>query len=160
LRRALKSLSEVVSAANHYEAAVAYHRVGVNDLAEEHLTEALRLEPALAAAHDLRARIWRDWGFPEVALTNAHRAVFYSAGEAASSNTLGTVLLALGQPREALMAFERSIESDPRAFYAQDNARSLRAKQDQGRRLLPSRRLPNIVTSAMPCSPSRLGLRD
>jgi Flp pilus assembly protein TadD len=74
-----------------------------------------------AAAHDGLARIWRDWGFPHLALGDAHRAVFYAPSSAAAHNTMGTIFQALGQHTLARKAYERATTLEPRAVYALSN---------------------------------------
>ena len=131
LRSALLKLGLAETCANHYEVAVAFYQRGVEDLAEEHLSRALELDDTLAQAHDLRARIWRDWGFLPQALLYAHRAVFHASEDPTAQNTLGTILVAAGQFDQARIVFERALALDPSAPYAQANACALaRTKQE------------------------------
>jgi Flp pilus assembly protein TadD len=71
--------------------------------------------------YDLRARIWRDWGFAALALGDAHRAVHHAPNAAGPLNTLGTVLQALGRHDEARRAYEQAVDLDPSAAYALNN---------------------------------------
>ena len=65
--------------------------------------------------------MWRDGGFFGRALSDAHRAVYYSPASAAAHNTLGTVFQALGRRSEARQQYERAVALDPTAAYALNN---------------------------------------
>jgi tetratricopeptide (TPR) repeat protein len=121
LAKALLLLEAAPSAARHRDVADAYLRLGVSDQAHEHLSAAVKLEPHDAASWDRMARIWRDWGFPHLGLSDAHRAVFYAPASPAAHNTLGTVLHALGRNDDARTQFERALQLDPTAAYALNN---------------------------------------
>jgi tetratricopeptide (TPR) repeat protein len=69
----------------------------------------------------MRARIWRDWGFPQRGMGDAARAVYYAPQSAAAHNTWGTVLAASGRPLEARTEFERARALDPDAPYVLSN---------------------------------------
>ena len=98
-----------------------YLAAGVLDTAYDHFQAALRLDPRDAAANDAIARIWRDWNFPASALPYAYRAAFWSPESASVQNTLGTVLLKLGQIDAARSRFERARTLDPTAVYPLNN---------------------------------------
>jgi Tfp pilus assembly protein PilF len=121
LKERLGDLAGAPTPANHVRVAEAYRAAGVLDVADDHLVEALRLNPEDASASDLRARIWRDWGFPGLALPHAYRAAYFAPRSAAARNTLGLVLTAGGQLAAARDAFEHAIRLDPRAAYAWNN---------------------------------------
>jgi len=72
-------------------------------------------------AYDARARIWRDWGFPQLGMPDADRAIYYAPRSAAAQNTQGTLLAALGRFDEAQRAFEKAIALDPEASFARTN---------------------------------------
>jgi len=114
-------LAMVPTADSHRLLAEAYARRGVLDAAYEHFTQALALQPRDAAALEGRARVWRDWGLPQLGLNDAHRAVYYAPRSASPENTLGTLLLNLGQTVQARLAFERALAQDPSADYARGN---------------------------------------
>jgi hypothetical protein len=57
-------------------AAEEYRRAGIFDKALNYLTRALALNQRDAVTLDLIARLWRDSGLPQVAIGDAHRAVF------------------------------------------------------------------------------------
>ena len=78
--------------------AAAYRKAGVLDYAYRHFQRAAVLEPCDAVSYDGMARLWRDWGMPDLALSEAHRALHCNAKSAEIYNTLGTILEALGQP--------------------------------------------------------------
>jgi tetratricopeptide (TPR) repeat protein len=98
-----------------------YRRLGVIDVAFRYYNDALRADPTDAAAYDGLARIWRDWGLPGLGLGDASRAVYYARSSGTSYNTLGTVMQALGNRREARVAYEHALRSDPHASYALTN---------------------------------------
>jgi tetratricopeptide (TPR) repeat protein len=105
----------------HRHVALEYRRLGVLDMAHDHFAAALRLDPDDAAAHDGLARIWRDWGFPELGLADARRAVQIAPLSAAAANTLGTLLESAGQMRQARKWYTRAASLDPGAYYALNN---------------------------------------
>jgi tetratricopeptide (TPR) repeat protein len=114
-------LEAAPTAENHRLVAEAYARAGVADTAYDHFSEALRLNPRDAASLDGRARIWRDWGFPERGLGEAYRAIGFAPDAAAPRNTLGILLISLGQPAAARLAFERALTREPGAAYLLNN---------------------------------------
>lgn len=117
----LKALTLEPTAANHRAVAAAYVRHGVLDLAHEHFSAAVALEPTDGASWDGMARIWRDWGFPHLALPDAYRAVYFVPDSAAAHNTLGTVLQAMGRTIAARAQFEQALALDVTAAYALSN---------------------------------------
>ncbi len=122
------------TAFNYRLVADAYVSRGVLDAAYDHFTAALKVSPRDSAAFAGRARVWRDWGAPQLGLADAHRAIFHAPDSAPAHNTLGTILLKLGLPREATVAFERTMALDARAGYALNNlcyVRLLEGKHQQ-----------------------------
>jgi tetratricopeptide (TPR) repeat protein len=117
--RALVALEP--SAAHHRRVAVAYARLGVNDSAYNEFKAALRLDPRDASAFDGLARVWRDWGFPHLGLSDAYHALFYAPDSAGAHNTLGTLLLDMRQTDAARAEFERALALDPTAGFALNN---------------------------------------
>ena len=122
------ALAEALAALSHGETpdrlravALEYQRLRVFDQAEEFASKAITLAPKDAALYDLRARIRRDSGVPEVALGDAHRAAYMAPSSAAASNTLGTVHFALGQQPEAVAAFKKALALQPSAAWASTN---------------------------------------
>ena len=108
-----------------FESADAVLRLGVRDLAFDHYSDALTLEPRNAAAFDGRARVWRDWGFVGLALADAHRARYYQPASATVRNTLGTILELRGLCREALAEYREALRLKPDAAWAQQNVTRL-----------------------------------
>lgn len=121
LQHALAALEAQPSSGRVLDVAIAYLREGVPDRAYDHLAAGLRHDKTNAALHDTLARVWRDWGFPDRALSSAHAAVYYAPHSAEARNTLGTVLWALGQRNEAGRAFAASTELNPEAAYGWQN---------------------------------------
>jgi tetratricopeptide (TPR) repeat protein len=121
LRAALAELAKGRTADRHNAVAAAYIRLGIRDLAFDHLTAATAIAPLDGAAYDGLARLWRDWGFPALGLADAHRAVYYLPRSAAARHTLGTVFQALGFYAEARGAYEAALTLDPRAPWTLNN---------------------------------------
>ena len=118
---ALAGVSAQPTAISHRAVAARYVRLGVLDQAHEHFSAAVALDPTDAASWDGLARIWRDWGFPHLALSDAYRAVYYAPDSPTVHNTLGTVLQALGKWPAARAQFERALALDVTAAYALSN---------------------------------------
>ena len=106
---------------NYLRVALEYKRLGILDTCADHLTRALEIAPQFAPAHEELARVWRDWGFPQLGLASAHRAIYYAPHSASAQNTLGTLLAALGQIDEAEHAFRHALSIDPNAAWAYNN---------------------------------------
>jgi tetratricopeptide (TPR) repeat protein len=101
--------------------AAEYRRLGILDVAYAHLTKAVGLDDRNAAAHEGLARIWRDWGFPQLGLADAEKAVRLAPASPSAANTLGTLLAAAGKLDAARRWYERSLTLDPGAPYALNN---------------------------------------
>lgn len=121
LSAALLRLTLRPSAAAHRAVAREYVRVGILDVAHEHLSAAVAIDPRDAAGWDGLARIWRDWGFAHLALPDAYRALYFAPDSPVSHNTLGTVFQALGRRLDARAQFEKALELDVTAAYALTN---------------------------------------
>ena len=121
LSSARLKLAIMPTAENQRLVAAAYLRLGVFDAAYDHYKAALRLKPKDAGSFDGLARVWRDWGLPELGLGDAYRAIFYAPSSATVHNTLGTILQRLGQIPAARSAFEAALRRDPQASYALNN---------------------------------------
>jgi Flp pilus assembly protein TadD len=132
LTSALLRLQIEPSAAHEREAGEAYRMAGVLDLAHQHLTRAVELDPSDARAFDDLARIWRDWGFPNLAFGDMSRALFYAPGSAEVHNTLGTLFQALGRRAEARAAYHQALAIDPAASYALNNLCYLSLTEGKG----------------------------
>jgi protein O-GlcNAc transferase len=109
------------SARSHHLLADAYRQAGVTDYAYKHWRLALRLDECDSRAWEGLARLWRDWGSPELALSDAHRAVYCKPYSASAYNTLGTILEALGQRQQARQSFEFALRLDAQAGFALNN---------------------------------------
>lgn len=121
LKAALAALAGAPTLDHFLEVAQAYQRLGVRDRAYDHMQQAVALDPNSAAANDGLARLWRDWGLPQLGLANAHRAVYAAPRSATSRHTLGTLLYALGLRQDAEKAFREATALDPHAWYAWHN---------------------------------------
>jgi tetratricopeptide (TPR) repeat protein len=121
LGAALLALNLAPSPQRHRAVAKEYRRLGIMDAAFDHLTAATRLDPRDAAAYDARARIWRDWGFPELGMADSARAVFFAPRSAAAHNTRGTLLAAAGLEAAARREFQAALSLDPNAGFARAN---------------------------------------
>ena len=121
LSQALLLLASKQGADSHRRVAGEYSRLGILDMAHEHYTEAARLDPRDAGSFDALARIWRDWGMPQIGLADAYRAVRLAPESAAAANTLGTLMQSTGQLRLARQWYARAVALDPTAAYAINN---------------------------------------
>ncbi len=118
---ALKRQSAAPTVRHEVELAHAYRDAGILDQAYDHYEAAVRRDRREAAAWDGLARIWRDWGYPDLGLGDAHRAVWADPGSPIVHNTLGTILQRLGMNQDARDQFARAAAIDPRAAYAHYN---------------------------------------
>jgi Flp pilus assembly protein TadD len=132
LASALLKLKMLPTAANHRDVASAYITAGITDFAYRHYQQALRIQPCDSSALEGLARLWRQWGTPELALSEAHRAVHCRPNSASAYNTLGTVLVALGQLEPAKAAFETARRIDQGAAFALNNLCYIALQQGDG----------------------------
>lgn len=114
-------LRSAPSAERHLVIAERYRDLGVLDAAYRHYNAALALNPRDGAAYEGLARVWRDWGLPQLAIGDAHRATFYAPQSASARNTYGTIMQALGRFADARAAYEQASSIDPNAAYALNN---------------------------------------
>ena len=121
LAAALTHLRVEPSAEAYVEVGELYRSHGVLDSAHKHFNAAIKLDPRSAAAYEGLARTWRDWRLPELALSDVSRARFYAPASASVQNTLGTILQALGRPKDARQAYERAVALESHASYAMSN---------------------------------------
>jgi type IV pilus assembly protein PilF len=109
------------TAENHLRVAHEYQRLGILDTAYTYTNRALLANPQFAEAHEVMARIWRDWGLPGVGMGPAYRAIYFDPASASAQNTLGMLLDALDQPAGARRAFARAVAFDAKAGWALNN---------------------------------------
>ena len=124
LAAALSRSSASQTVQSELDLAHAYYSIGILDKASDLYESVARREPRQAAAWDGLARVWRDWGYPQLGLGDAHRAVWADPRSAVARNTLGTILQLLGKSREAKEQFARATLLDPAAAYAQYQPRA------------------------------------
>lgn len=121
LASALQRLKSRENAANHLGVAAEYRRLRILDQAFDHATLALERDDRLAAAYEQRAQIWRQWGFPQLGLTDAYKALFMAPQSPSAHNTLGTLLQSVGELDAARRQYLRVLDLDPDAAYAWSN---------------------------------------
>jgi Tfp pilus assembly protein PilF len=121
LRERLATVQEAPSAAAHVEVALEYRRLGILDAAFSHLSVAIRLDPKDGSAYDLRARLWRAWGLPQLGVPDARKAVALAPRSASAWNTLGLMLEESGSADRGVAAYLRAIALDDQASYAWSN---------------------------------------
>lgn len=121
LRSALASLAVRDTVDGHRRAAAEYWQAKVFDQADQHLTRAIALRPRDPDLFEERARLWRDAGQLDRALSDAHQAAYLAPERAETQNTLGTVLYALGSVDAARNRFARAAALKPGAAYVQNN---------------------------------------
>lgn len=117
----LRLLALAPTADLHRRVGERYRQRGVLDAALRHFNRALAIDPRHAAAYEGLARVWRDWGLPQLGLADAHRATFYAPHSASAHNTYGTLMQALGRYHQAKLAYELASWIDPQAAYAVNN---------------------------------------
>lgn len=117
----LLRLQAAPTAEQHRAIADRYRELGVLDAAYRHYNTALALNPRDAEAYEGLARVWRDWGLPQLAVGDAHRATFYAPQSASARNTYGTIMQALGRYADARAAYELASTLEPEAAYAASN---------------------------------------
>jgi tetratricopeptide (TPR) repeat protein len=105
----------------HRRVAERYRKLGILDAAYDHFLEASRIQPSDGAAYEGLARVWRDWGFPQLGVADADRAIYYAPSSASAHNTLATLLTALGRWAEARPEYQRAVALEPGAAYALNN---------------------------------------
>jgi tetratricopeptide (TPR) repeat protein len=152
LAGALVRLAAAPSAESERTVATEYFRVGVLDAAMEHYSAAVSLNPRDAPSYDMRARIWRTWGFPHLGLPDAHRAAYFAPLAPSAQNTLGTIFHRLGQFADARRHYERALALDPKAAYAVSNLCALDVDEGRPEAAFTSCRLalelaPNSLTA-------------
>jgi len=98
-----------------------YSRLHIVDRAHDYLNKALALDRRDSATYDTLARVWRDSGAPNLALGDAHRAVYFAPASPVARNTLGTILQAMGLKQGAREQYEAALQLDPGASYALNN---------------------------------------
>jgi protein O-GlcNAc transferase len=98
-----------------------YYQLRIRDRAMDYYSEAITLDQSHGGALDGRARVLRDWGLTDEALSDALRAVRSSPDSATAINTLGTILQALGKHEEAAVVYMRAADLDRTAPYAMTN---------------------------------------
>lgn len=109
------------SPAAYLDAAAAYRGYGVADRAFDLITEGLTRFPRDGRLHAAAAAAWRDWGFPDRGLRDAHLGVHYAPASAETRTALATVLWALDDRSAALEAFATAARLAPGATYAREN---------------------------------------
>jgi tetratricopeptide (TPR) repeat protein len=98
--------------------------LGVFDQAIDYASRALDARPTgelSVELLELRARAYRDWGEPELALGDAHRATYRAPKSASAHNTMGTILFALGRSDDAVAAFKVALSLEPAAAWVNNN---------------------------------------
>jgi len=121
LRRSLAALALAPTSEHYLAVAHAYIAEGVRDRAYDHLVAGLEHDRRNAALHDAVARLWRDWGMHDRALTSSYTALHHAPRSAEARNTLGTILWALELRGPAIRAFADAADLAPDAWYAWHN---------------------------------------
>jgi tetratricopeptide (TPR) repeat protein len=111
----------VPSSENDVRVAEEYRRLGILDAAYDRLARAIAKQPDLASAHELMARIWRDWGMPARGIGAAHRALYYAPRSPSAHNTLATLFEHMGRLDDARREYTRAAALDPTAGWIWNN---------------------------------------
>ena len=110
-----RSATRLVAVGNRYS------QLLIRDKAMDYYSEAITLDETHTGAFDGRARVLRDWGFIDEALSDALRAVSSAPDSTAAVNTLGTILQALGRYDDAAAVYARAVDLDRAAPHAMTN---------------------------------------
>ena len=121
LAEALAALKAEPKAVTNRRVAERYLSLHIYDKAVDYFTAAIKLDSKDAVASEGLARAWRDWGSPELALSQAYRALALAPNSAQVANTVGTILFALGLNDEAEARFKRAAVLAPAAAYIRAN---------------------------------------
>jgi tetratricopeptide (TPR) repeat protein len=121
LRERLAALHAAPTAEHYLAVAQEYRRLGILDAAYSHLSTAIRLNPKDPAPYDLRARVWRAWGLPQLGLRDARKAVELAPQSASAWNTLGLLLEGSGNLSQGTKAYLRAATLDGDAVYVWSN---------------------------------------
>lgn len=121
LRDAIWQLRLAPTPAHYMAVARIYRRLGIMDTAHDYLAHSLTVNGNTPEVLEALARLWRDWGQLDRALTYAYQATYQDPDWAVARNTLGTVLHALGQRTAAREQFERAAALAPEAPWALQN---------------------------------------
>jgi tetratricopeptide (TPR) repeat protein len=127
LRSALATLTTSRNEATLLLVAREYERLGVNDMAYDYFTAALRVNHKSAPALDGRARLLRDAGLIGAALVDAHRARYFAPLSPSVHHTLGTILEHGGWCGAALNAY-READRLTRAKGGDDSLRHMSSR--------------------------------
>jgi Flp pilus assembly protein TadD len=116
-------LAELMLPSAEHQLGVAreYRRLGILDAAYDRSVKAIAMDPRLGEAHEMTAKIWRDWQMPARGLAPAYRAVYFDARSASARNTLGTIFERLGRLEDARGAYEAAAERAPSAAWPLNN---------------------------------------
>lgn len=118
---ALIKLAARPDAEQHRRIAERYRELGVIDSAFDHFTSASQMDSTDAASYEALARIWRDWGFPKLGVSDALRAIQAAPEWPIAYNTLGTLYAAMGLVDRARAAYVSALALDVEADYAWNN---------------------------------------
>jgi len=121
LASALGALQASRDVETHRAVAVRYWRLQVFDRAVQEFDQVLAIAPKDARAYDGRARVYRDWDVPEIALGDAYRAAALAPLSPEIQNTLATILYAVGDLDSARARFQLARALDGRAAYVWSN---------------------------------------
>ena len=87
LSAALLMVAIAPTAEAHRAVADRYRVLRIPDMAYDHYLRASQIDRTDAAAYEGLARVWRDWGFPQLGVADASRAVYYAPASASAHNT-------------------------------------------------------------------------
>jgi Flp pilus assembly protein TadD len=118
---ALIKLATRPDAVQHRRIAERYRELGIIDSAFDHFTSASQMDSTDAASYDALARIWRDWGFPQLGVSDALRATQAAPKWPIAYNTLGTLYAAMGLADRARAAYVSALSINAAADYAWNN---------------------------------------
>ena len=92
---------------------VIHYQRGAYSEAVRHIEAALKINPAVAAAHNNLGNAFKDLGRAEEALASYERAVALKPDYAEAFYNRGTVLRDLGRPEDAVASYDRAVALRP-----------------------------------------------
>ena len=108
-------------AETHRPVAHAYRRARRARLRVTHFQRAAALSTCDAPSYDGMARLWRDWGMPDLALSDAYHALRLQSQLGGGPQHAGHDFESLGRRQAAKSAYEKAVALNPRAAFACNN---------------------------------------
>jgi tetratricopeptide (TPR) repeat protein len=116
-----QSKNKQASADVYFRLGKIYHDFRIYDEAQRYYQKAIQLEPKNAAYHEYFARLWRDWGAPDLGINSAQQALQLKPDAPEGWNTLGTLYDRMGKRKQAVESYQKALAADPNLDYVYSN---------------------------------------